>query len=310
MYFNFSSSLRSIWVASVFVCFISICVACGDNHINHIDGKLLKQSTASEVNWVGHWRDEGDKGILVREVANEYEFLHQDVHVNLKFPEDLYGAGGPAEIDFIVSQLKKPNPDWDIIRLYGYFPEIGKILNEPDWTDKYLVDFSQVPGFIDSHYDFIRNKIYKKRFHNKFFGPYNEVQLAALFVNTEMAKKMGLAVKQFDMTFDDFVGYIKVADEYRKSHSDFVPFFEYDWGKTTTMFRILFFSLMDNFDEITDPVLTPDRCARALSGTVSGDRLVSVDPHDFRLVLRGDQPTCRLVTVGQVYKFHSAPIDN
>src|SRR5208282_5838714 len=83
--------------------------------------------------------------------------------------------------------------------------------------------------------------------------------------------------------FDDFDGYLKAADEYRKTHPDIIPFFEYDWGKTPTMFRILFFSLMDNFEEITEPVLTPKKMAAIEKCYMACEQLSNHHPieHDW-----------------------------
>ncbi len=245
--------------------------SCTNINSKKVAGKTIEPGTTRvQINWIGHWLNEGDKENLVREVANEYEFLNQDVKVNLKFPEEVYGGGGEPDVAFIISQIEKPTSDWDIVRLFGYFPEIAKKLNDPEWTDKYLVDFGKVPGFLESHKEFMNNKIYKNRFNNKFFGPYNEGQIAALFVNLEVAKKMGITVKQFDMTFEDFLSYIKAAFEYNKTHQYVTPFFDYDWFKSNTLFNILFYSLMQNSDQLFDTKLTSqkldaiEKCYQAL----------------------------------------------
>jgi len=234
----------------------SISYTCKHNN-EQIDGKAIDPHKAKiQINWVGHWYKEGEKEILVREIANEYEFLNQDIKINLKFPEEIYGNAFNADFGFIVDQIKKPIPDWDIIRLYGGYSTIGMLLNDTNWMEKYLIDFSQVPGFMESHHSFLNNKLYKNRFKNKFYGPYSEGQIAALFVNVEVAKKIGITVNQFDMTFDDFLSYIKAAYEYNKTHPNIIPIFEYNWGKTLTIFNMLFISLMDNTEELLDTKLT------------------------------------------------------
>lgn len=245
--------------------------SCSGSIDKHADGKTITQSEQKvQINWIGHWLGEGDKENLVKEVANEYEFLNQNVQVNLKFPEEVYGGGGYPDVGFVAEQIRKPVPDWDIVRLYGYFPDIAKELNDPNWTDKYLVDFSKVPGFIESHKDFMKNKIYQNRFGGKFFSPYSEGQIAALYVNLDVAKKIGINVKQFDMTFDDFLGYIKATYDYNENNPYVVPIFDYNWGKSNTIFNILFYSLMDDLDEILETVLTEkklqaiEKCFKAL----------------------------------------------
>lgn len=237
--------------------FVGIHTSCEKENESENDyAPLIRPIVTSEVNWIGHWLNEGNKVDLVKNIAREYEFLNQEVLVNLKFPEELYDENTQAEIDFIVEQLQKETPDWDIIRLYGNYEEIGIQLNNPNWEEKYLVDFSSVPGFIESHKNFIKTASYKERNDNRFYGPHIEGQLAALFVNTKVAEKIGIKVKQFDMTFDDFLRYIKAVHHYNENHDDIVPIFEYNWGKTTTIFNMLFYSLMDSKDEALSTVLT------------------------------------------------------
>jgi len=253
-----NKKLLPILLVVIIVCFFLY--SCNRNNTENSEGKTIDPpKIKTQINWVGHWLNEGEKANLVREIANEYEFLNQDIKVNLKFPEELYGGGGVPDIDFVISQIKKAEPEWDIIRLFGYFPEIARQLNDTNWTDKYLVDFSKVPGFMESHNSFITTKIYKNRFNNKFFAPYNEGQTAALFVNLEVAKKIGITVKQFEMTYDDFVGYLKAVYEYNKTHPNIMPIFEYNWGKANTIFNILFFSLMDSPNQLFNLELTPEK---------------------------------------------------
>ncbi len=221
--------------------------------------KLNPVIPTTEINWIGQWQGEGDKEKFLTEIANEYEFMHQDVKVNLKFRDDVYNAKDEAA--FIIEQMKKPVADWDIIvRVHVNYQTIANELNDPNWGEKYLVDFSKIPGFIESHKDFIKTDMYKKRYGNVIFGPFNEGQLCTLYVNTEVAKKMGIEVKQYGMTFDDFLDYIKKADEYNKSHDYIAPIFEdANWIQSEIIFKNLFFSLLDNYDEVLDTRLTPEK---------------------------------------------------
>lgn len=214
----------------------------------------------SQINMVGHWLNEGDREKLLLEVNNEYEFLNQDVHINMKFPEQLYAPTDAAEEDFIISQIKKPVADWDIIRIKEHYNDIARQLNDPLWGPKYLVDFSKVPGFIGSHDSFITSRTTLDRAGGIIIGPYNEGQLWALYVNTEVAKKMGIDVKQYGMTFDDFLGYIKAAYAYNQTHPYIAPVFEQsDWISVEALFRELFYSLLDSYEEGLDTRVTPKK---------------------------------------------------
>jgi ABC-type glycerol-3-phosphate transport system substrate-binding protein len=213
-----------------------------------------------EVNWVGHWLHEGDREKLLHEIANEYEFLNQDVKINMKFPEDLYAPTDAAEEDFIISQMKMPVAEWDVIRLKEHYNPIARKLNDPLWGPKYLVDFTKVPGFLESHGSFISSNTTKSRAGGIIVGPYNEGQLWALFVNLNVAKRMGIEVKQYGMTFDDFLGYIKAAYAYNQSHSYIAPIFEdQGWISMEALFKELFYSLIDTYEEAIDTRVTPKK---------------------------------------------------
>ncbi len=235
-------------------------ISCQSEIIKKTEGKIIEPvQVKSEINLIGQWVGEGDKERLLIEFVNEYEFLNQDVKVNLKMRDDVYKASDEAQ--FIVEQLKKPVADWDIIaRIHANYQQVATILNDPLWGEKYLVNFSEVPGFLESHKPFINTKMYKERYGNLVFGPHNEGQLTALYVNTDVAKKMGITVKQYGMTFDDYLGYIKAANEYNKSHDYIAPVFEdVRWIHSELIFKQMFFSLMDSYEQILDTRFTPEK---------------------------------------------------
>jgi hypothetical protein len=210
------------------------------------------------LNFVGHWMNEGARGNLVREITNEFEFTHQNIHVNLKFPEELYNADDSVEIQFILKQIKLPTAEWDIIRIKEHYFTIAKILNDPAWGEKYLVDFSKIPAFVDLHKPFINNLLVKSRTGNICTGSYNEGFYWAIFENTEVAKKIGLTVRQYDMTFEDLLNDVKAVDNYNKTNNTHIAaiFEDKNWISTETMFKRLCYSLMNNFNEVLDTRLT------------------------------------------------------
>jgi ABC-type glycerol-3-phosphate transport system substrate-binding protein len=66
-------------------------------------------------------------------------------------------------------------------------------------------------------------------------GPYLEGQYWALWFNKKVAEKVGIEIKQFGMTFDDFAGYLKAIYQYNQSNPDdyVIPLYEsYVWETT------------------------------------------------------------------------------
>jgi ABC-type glycerol-3-phosphate transport system substrate-binding protein len=255
--------------------------SCTKNIQNKEGGyKTLNESQNSQLNFVGHWMNEGDRGKLVREVANEFEFSHQNITVNLKFPEELYNADDSLEIKFIIDQIQKPSSDWDIIRIKEHYYPIATKLNDPNWGEKYLVDFSKIPEFVNLHKSFINTPIIKQRAGNIFTGPYNEGFYWAIFVNTDVAKKIRVEVKQHDMTYDDLLGYVKAVYDYNKSNNTHIAaiFEDRNWISTETLFKRLCYSLLDNYDEIIDTKLTNKKIDAVEKGYNACEQLSKYKP--------------------------------
>lgn len=201
------------------------------------------------INWMGHWLHEGDREKLVRNLANEFEFLHQDIKVNLVFPEEQFKDEN-EELNYYVEQFTKKEASCDIIRFKDYYGAIANKLHDEKWGEKYLYDFSKIQGFIEKHKDFINTSQAKSSFGNMLIGPYIEGQIWALYVNTDVAKKMGITVKQYGMSYDDFLSCMKAAYEYNKTHAYIAPIFEGEWISTEVIFKRLFYSLVGNYDKI------------------------------------------------------------
>ncbi len=157
------------------------------------------------VNFIGHWLYQAKKEDLVREIANEFEFLNQDCSVNLQFPEDVYYDRSKAncEEEFVKTQLLSDHPKFDILRINDQYLNIAFYMKDMDWPKKYLVDFSQYPQFISSTNPDLVNDSAKAKWKGIIPGPYLEGYNYSIWYNQELAKELGLEIKQFGMTFED-----------------------------------------------------------------------------------------------------------
>ena len=247
------------YIVYIFIINFFITISCSTTDSN--ENKDIKAISAGQVNWVGHWRDEGQKGQFVREIANEFEFLNQDIKVNLQFPEDLYQQGNDDDISFAIKMLKSPNPKWDIIRLKNNYVPISKILNDPDWAKKYLVDFSEMPDFVNSHLPIVFSTTFKSQNGGITIGPYTEGYFYSVWYNKDLADKMGIKIKDFGMTPEDFLGYIKAAFDYnQKNNTNIIPLFENElWLTTENLMVELFYSACVDFDEIVNVNFNPKK---------------------------------------------------
>jgi ABC-type glycerol-3-phosphate transport system substrate-binding protein len=231
-----------------------------DNHSNVLNSNS-ENKQITQLNFIGHWFDEGERKKLIDGVVKEFEFTNQDIQVNLKYPEELYGGENEREIKLLIEQIQKPVADWDILRIKEHYGTIARMLNDPNWGAKYLVDFSTVPEFFDYHKSFVNSDIFKQRNGGIITGPYVEGYYWAMFVNTDVAKKVGVSVKQYGMTFDDLLSYAKAVYNYNKANNTHIAtiFEDSGWISTESMFKNLCYSTLSGYDEIIGTKLTTNK---------------------------------------------------
>ncbi len=181
------------------------------------------------INWIGIWSNRESKKNLVSSATREYEIKHQNIKVNIKYQEELCGGckdPRPVIQDTIIHMIKTGNYNWDIIPLtQKYYKEIARILDDPDWSKKYLVNFEDFDWFKERHIGKIfKVAQYKDDFGGIFAGPLIEGRNYGLWYNAELAKKLGLSIKATGMTFDDFLGYCKVVNEYNQNSEEQITF--------------------------------------------------------------------------------------
>lgn len=205
------------------------------------------------INFIGHWLTEGKREELVRDVAREYEFTNQNILVNLKFPDEIYfdRSDPMSNQKFVASIVNDPNPKWDIIMINNAYQTIADILKDQDWAKNSLVDFSEIPEFRKNTLPTLLSDSIKKTWGGIIPGPFIEGANWALWCNTAVAEKVGITIKQVDMTFDDFAGYIKAVNEYNKNNKDtIIALYEAsDWKTALTIGSQLYASELGDSPE-------------------------------------------------------------
>ena len=244
---------------------------------NNRRGEKTTQTTT--INVIGHWLNEGKREEFVRNFAREYEFQNQDVKVNLKFPEEIYynNLDRTSNQKFIAKTILEGNTEWDILRINGEFSEVTQILGDPDWAKKYLVDFSEIPEFREGTIPELLTDEAKAQWNGVIPGPWVEGQFWALWCNNKVAEKVGIEVKQFGMTFDDFAGYLEAVDQYNQKYPDayITPVFEsFVWETTMAIAINLYASLLVSREEFFLNEITEKRLL-AWEKTLEGMELIS-----------------------------------
>jgi len=245
---------------------ISVMVAmflagCGDQEIETFEKKKVSDlidKTKTKLNWIGHWLHEHDREIMVRDVAKEFTIKNPDIDLNLKFPQNIRKGRSKRDIVKMYAEMIKTGAyDWDVIWLddqsYQY---VADELQDPNWGQKYLVNFGQIPGFKDTQKDFIFNDpIWAAQTGGMIVGPMLEGYYHAIFYNKDVADKIGLNIKDMGMTYDDLLGYVKAVDDYnKKMGADIAAFYESnDWTCQEILFQRLLKSEIGDFRKSLEP---------------------------------------------------------
>jgi len=242
---------RNKGLGLLFILFISW--SCSLNNSSEIKGKPVEVKTPVEIQTIGHWKAGGLKLKLLKEVIRQFEFENQDIKVNIKFPEDLYFPE-KSDAQFVYSQLIQPTQKWDILLVRNDYNEVTMLTKDPEWPKKYVVDFSQFEIFRKNSVSYITSDDMKKQWHGIVPGHSIDGQSFVLWANKKLAEKIGIQLKPFDITFDEFENYFKAVSDYNKKNNTNIRALEFT-GWVSANFALaqqLFASIIGDFDKLKD----------------------------------------------------------
>jgi len=251
------------WIKKIHICFfllMAIVLAC-NNFIqdeNKTTGKPVELKEPIQLNWLGQWKGEGLKEKLVRDIARQFEFENPDIKINLKFHQDVLNKKAP--VAFNTEILIAEKSDWDLLWINDYSGDIESPSIGNTNITNYLVDLSTYSEIVNNHKPGIFDKAeFKTKWNNIIPGVAIDGADAVLWCNTELAEKLGLNIKQFDMTLDDFLSYLKAVQDYNTSNNtNIYGIFDTDgWNLLSSIPQQLFYSeigsyeyiMQDNLDE-------------------------------------------------------------
>ncbi|NQT27771.1 carbohydrate ABC transporter substrate-binding protein [candidate division KSB1 bacterium] len=247
-------------VSSLVIIFLSILFlsSCGQYETSSTisDTNTLKFSHRSAgkdtIKMIGHWKDEGGRQIFLEQIVKEFNFLNQDLHVEIYYPEDMPEIQSLIDLSerhsgrmrYIAGMIRSNRIEYDIVPMMGsIYRRVGVQLEDPAWGKRHLVDFLKVSGYIEAQKPTVfKNLIHCNNTMGNYVGPFIEGSYHTLHYNSSLAKKMNLDIKQFDMTMDDMVRYVDQIQQYNKDHgTQIVPLYESsDWLTILICFEQLF----------------------------------------------------------------------
>ena len=269
------------------VLFILLMVGCADNDEPTVqkrdDFKGTSKQTEKRLNWMGHWLHEHDRAILVKEVAQNFELMNPDINVNLKGSRQIMSSRGPEITGtFLADMIKSGNIEWDVVRMNQFiYQHVAEQLDDPNWGEKHLVNFEEVEGFKQTQKSFIiDDPVYRNQTGGILVGPYIEGYYMAIFYNKDVAEKMGIEIKQYNMTFEDLLGYIKTVEEYNNKHNtNIAAFYESaNWITMKILFQNLFKSELSNFSKAKEEEGSDEKNKALLKTFLAFEQLSKYNP--------------------------------
>lgn len=214
----------------------------------------LPSTGSTTVHWMGHWLHNDLRDSLFREVAREFAFLHPELNLHVRFPQEIMGHRSKATTArYIADCIRGDSLRWDILWLDDHiFSNVADELGDNQWARKHLVDFERIPGFVKAHKPFIiSDSTYRNQTGGVLVGPYIEGYYLALWYNDTVAARLGISVKQRGMTFDDLLEYAAAVQRYNRASGDSIALFyeSLDWFTLEMLFQSLVKSYIGDYAE-------------------------------------------------------------
>lgn len=240
-------------IRSWLILLILITLSCSrDKKDNVIFGKPIKTTAAVQLNWIGMWKNEGYKEKFLYDMARSFEFENQDIILNIKYPNEAYP--GKTDNEFIYNEIQKPQAQWDIIRVNNEVNGVANLSGDPSWPAKYLVDFSQYEVFAKNSIEIVLSDETKNRWGGIVPGHALDGHSFVLWCNKSLADKIGIKLKLFDLTAEDFENYCKALKNYnlKNSRKIYGMTFNTGWLPCYALGLQLFSSLVGDYNKLKD----------------------------------------------------------
>lgn len=102
----------------------------------------------------------------------------------------------------------------------------------------------------------------------------------AIFYNKDVAEKMGVEIKRYNMTFEDLLGYVKTVKKYNNKHNtNIAAFYESaNWITMKILFQNLFKSEFEDFGKAKEEVGSDEKNKVLLKTFLAFEQLGKYNP--------------------------------
>jgi ABC-type glycerol-3-phosphate transport system substrate-binding protein len=207
--------------------FIALIVSCNSTEEKYSGDNAKDTLKGKEIKWYCQWYGHGLKEKLMYEIAREFSLINQNYNLKIEFSHQINNFP-PDEstwlpnIDTISKMVASNEWPFDIMLCDIYlYNAVSQRVGDPNWAEKYLMDFRNEKWFQDSHKDVIyKTDEYTKQYGGIAPGAYLESFWELLYVSELSEKKLGIKVNRTNMTMDDFISYAKAVYEYNQKNND------------------------------------------------------------------------------------------
>jgi ABC-type glycerol-3-phosphate transport system substrate-binding protein len=219
---------------------------------------------------MGHWKNEGRREVLVREVLDEFSYTHPNLKVSFQFATDILAEKSQHAAGlYIAEMIRSGNLEWDVIWLdpmiYHY---VAEELGDWEWGRRHLVDFSGDLTMESAHKPALVEGPEAHRFTGGVFpGPYVEGFFWSVWYNKEVAERVGLDVRETGMSAEDLVGYVGKVHAYNQQAGEpIAALVDYaSSGATARLFYSLYLSAVHGEVDSADQSIVDAAQQRVLS---------------------------------------------
>ncbi len=219
------------------------------------------------LRWMGHWKGEGRREEMVRQVLEAFSYTHPQIDVSFEFAADVLPEKSQMEMGlYIADMIRAGRMEWDVVWMDPLvYRTVATELSDWDWGRKHLVDFSEIEAVAGRQKPHLMTGPDAHKYTDGMMpGPYIEGFYYTVWYNRELAEQMGITVREKGMTPEDLLGYAEQIQAYNQRANKPVALL-LDYEGAGSLRRLFISLLLSARSDIADPAGEDEAMARTLA---------------------------------------------